>query len=230
MKTPKRENIPEEDKRPYFRLRYFDILGSEDESEYKALVKAIAEIVEPDKFDRVEGAIIAYAIKKQMYGGRSSVPIKSEKIGEIRKRISALTQLLIEPGTDQYLLGIAEKCFHDVGGIQIIAKPIAAINKNPRLLALDALGMLDKVCEAAINMHPLKPGRPKELKNAIHVLLDELYDCCKFANGDHLTTKPGNLLELLVKVLNKPLGLGGDLSGLVIDTIKKKVEKLKKPE
>ena len=171
----------------------------------------------------VEDAILVYHIKKRFYDGRPSIPKLNETFNDVRMHISALTEILSDALPRDYLLGIAEEYYPDAGGKQFLAmKAPPFVNRTPRLQILDALEKLDKVCEASITKQKSGPGKSKGQKDeAVHIFLNKLYRCCEFANGGPLTTKPGNMLACLVKVLNKPLGLGGDLPGVVRKTIEK---------
>ena len=194
--------------------------------------QAVANIVTEKHLESVGEAILIYFTHRNRYRERPHIPQINKKLEKAREHIAALTELLCESKTRDYLFGIAREYFPDAGGKQLIATVTPIFNKTPRLHALDSLEKLDKVCEAAIKKQKPGKGRPKGANSgeAIHDLLFRLYQCCESSNGGPLTLTQGNMLEKLVKVLNKPLGLGGDLSGMVIETIKKNAPKGSKPE
>lgn len=175
----------------------------------------------------VEDAILVYHIKKRFYDGRPSIPKLNETFKNVRMHISALEKILSDALPRDYLLGIAEEYYPHAGGKQFLAKKaLPFVNRTPRLQILDALEKLDKVCEASIAKQKSGPGKPKGQKDeAVHIFLGNLYRCCESAQGGPLTTKQGNMLERLVKVLSGPLGLGGDLPGVVRKVIEKNTKK-----
>lgn len=198
----------------------------------EAVAKAVADIVGAEHVGCVGEAIQIYRCKRNFYRGRLPIPQLNKKLEKARGKIADLAELLGESTIRDYLSKIANEHFPEAGGKQLIAGPAPYFGIAPQLHVFDMLEKLDKVCESAIKKQKPGKGRPKGATSgeAIHDLLFRLYQCCESANGGPLTTKSGNMLEELVKVLNKPLGLGGNLSGIVITTIKRDTRKGGKPE
>ncbi len=189
--------------------------------------KKIEGIVGPKHVDCVEDAILAYDYRVPHFKNRPTIPQLNKTFGEVRKSILSLKNLLGNAVVCDYLFGIANEHFTDDDGKKTLfeSSPFL-IDKTRRFQLLEVLEELDKVLKASIDQQNPGPGKPKGQKDeAVHKLLDNLYQCCKSANDKPLTVKKGNKLERLVEVLNPPLCLGGNLPFLIRKVIERNSKK-----
>ncbi|NTV12829.1 MAG: hypothetical protein HGA96_02655 [Desulfobulbaceae bacterium] len=179
--------------------------------------EAIVAIVGLEHLECVEDAIWVYTITKRLYSKRPSIPQMNKRFAEIRRHISALTDLLSDPQHIDYLLKIAVELDGGAGIKELLGKSPPFTNRiGVKLQVVEALQNVDRVCEASINKQTPGRGRPKGQKDeAVHSLLNNLCWCCERASGCQLTIKPNNTLSRLVKILKEPLGLGADLPGTI---------------
>lgn len=171
---------------------------------------AIIELVGKENLKRVDAIIIVYCVKKA-YFDSISVGEMNKKFKLIKEKSEYLLELLDATQLQHFFLNMAEKRFGTDFSLRLAKDPM---QPSASLKVIKELKSLNFVCRA--HLSSLKPGRPENTKKfAEYYLLSELYKLCRDVQGIHLTNKPGNLLEQIVKILNKPLGLGGTLPGLV---------------
>ncbi len=171
---------------------------------------AIIELVGEDNLKRVDAIITIYCVKKE-YFNSLSIGALNKKFKLIKEQSETLLELLDDPQLQHFFLNMAERRFGTEYSFNLAKDPV---QPSASLKVIKELKSVYFVCSA--HLASLKPGRPENTKNfAEYDLLSELVKLCRDVNGSHLTNKPGNLLEKIVKILNKPLGLGGTLPGLV---------------
>ncbi len=170
----------------------------------------IINLVGEKNLNRVNAIATIYCVEKQ-YFGDLSIGELNKRFKLIKEKADSLLEILNEPKLQHFFLNMAEKHFGTEYSFSLAKDPT---QPSASLKVLKELKSISFVCGA--HLATLKPGRPKNTKNfAEYDLVTELYKLCQDVSGGHLTTKPGNLLEEIVKVLRKPLGLGGNLPGIV---------------
>lgn len=178
--------------------------------------KAIAEIVGQEKIEGIRMLADAYLARKKHYDSLNSKE-EMDKLFEIGEKTEELTRLLSDLATRNNLLTWAGMAFGDEHKQMIAGTTLG--NKTyppPPLPAVKKLEEINTICELVRKAYkPDKPGRKRGSGDkAAYALVEGLYPICSEVNKGSLTTKPGNLLEQIIIVLNKPLKLGGTLPGI----------------
>lgn len=176
---------------------------------------SIAELIGLEWVKKIELIGNVYLVEKQHFRKLSNVPERNEKLQQIRDHIAELTELLSDKDTKMFLLSTMGEMFGSDEVPRTLLENSSSIS-HPSLIFMNDLRLIDVVCRASLPEEQPRAGRPKgTYDKAVHNLLEQLYWLCLQASGERLTTKSGNQLQLLVDVLNRPLGLGGNLPGLV---------------
>ena len=178
--------------------------------------KAIGEIVGQERVEKIRMLADAYLSRKKYYDSLNSKETM-DKLFDVEEKAEELITLLSDLATRNNLLTWAGMIFGDEHK-QIVAGTTPG-NKTyppPPLPAVKNLEEIKKICEIVRRAYkPGKRGRKRGTGDkAAHALVEGLYPICSEVNKGSLTTKPGNLLEQVIKVLNKPLDLGGTLPGI----------------
>lgn len=170
----------------------------------------IISLVGENNLDRVNSIATSYCVKKQ-YFGDLSIGELNKKFRLLKEQTDSLLEILDDQKFQHFFLNVTEKHY---GAEYSSSLAIDPTQPSASLKLIKELRSVSFVC--ATHLATLKSGRPKNTKNyAEYDLVAELYRLCQDVNGGQLTNKPGNLLEKMVKVLNKPLRLGGNLPGIV---------------
>ncbi|MDK9709013.1 MAG: hypothetical protein OEL83_18370 [Desulforhopalus sp.] len=183
---------------------------------------AIILILGEDHFQGVEVESISYLLHKQ-YDSFNPVGLRNKELLKIKHHVEALVELLEDQGNANHLLNNTVELFGDDICRKIAKGPWT---QKTSLEITDHLKLIKMVCTIFDLRLKDQPGRPKGTKNkAEYWLLNQLYYRCQLVNGGHLTTKPNNLLERVVKILSQPLGFGGYLPGITRKVIEQRSSK-----